>query len=155
MRLSELAKPNEERNGYYYAETYPLSLLSFDTKQILQDLSKAPKRRIVSPYYNSDIAYGSHGFNSMRKDSEYKITNGQYEIKNLDPHSLISDQQFVWTISILKMIRDPLLGIKDKNLYDRYSVVQQIDGKNYLLNGNHRAVAALYSNRSIQCMCVN
>jgi len=138
------------------AKKYPVTLNNYDTKQIISDLKTLSIEKftwITSPLKYSD--YMNWGNIPSETKMDTLIKHNEFEFKNINPHTLITYQKEVSIETILLAMKNINMGQDNKRSYERFPIIKQWNGKNYLIDGNHRAVAALWSNRLLPCRCLN
>ncbi len=155
MKIFEIAEHVKSKD--YFSIIYPQNLLKYNTLEIIEELKNFIKDKLRKTWITSPILYSNY-LNWENIPSETKmnkwIHQKQFTFININPHSLISYQREVVADIVLFAIENPQMGINSKKDYNRFPIVKQWNGKNYLIDGNHRAVAALWSNKLLKCRCL-
>lgn len=137
----------------YFAEKYSQKVSYYDTEQIIKELYNFGK----DSWIKSPLKYSNY-LNWSNLPSETKMSSwlnkGLFELKELNPHRFISYQRAVYVGRVLLAMEDIEFGRNSKKKFDQYPIVKQWNGKDYLIDGNHRVVAALWSNRLLKCRCL-
>lgn len=153
MKINELII-----NSDYFSNAYSQKSGHYDTDKIINELTKyIENKEYGDDWITSPIKY-SNFMNWENIPSETKmnkwINHGEFELKSINPHQLITYQKEVVARNVLLFMKNENMGIGAKRNYERYPIVKQWNGKDYLIDGNHRAVAALWSNRLLECRCL-
>ena len=147
MRLFEMFQDST------IAKKYPVTMKYYDTQEVIHDL----ETQISMDYIQTPLRYTnlrvSH-FNLRDADITYAIENEMFSYKALDPHVLISIQQTVRPEQVLLAMEDVHIGKNDYIKFNQYPIVLHRGTTNYLYDGNHRAVAALWSNKRVECRVI-
>ena len=150
MKIIEIMSDN------YFSKTYPASLHMYDTDKIIWELKKFNEnldKRLISPLMQSNYMAWSN-IPSETKIHE-RIKKGYFKIEDVNPHKIVTYQKEVFSNLILEAMKNENLGVNDGKLWNQYPLVKQFNGTDYLIDGNHRAVAALWSNRVLQSRIID